>query len=161
MEYIKATEKHTEQIYKLVQNTMKAVYPKYYPKEVVDFFCKLHSTDNISEDIKNGCVFLLFEDNCLVGTGSHKKDHITRVFVDTAFQGQGYGSYIMQNLENEITLKYDRACLDASLPASHFYEKRGYTTVKHEKCGVENGAVLVYEIMQKQLPAVTSSICYR
>ena len=38
MEYIEATEKDLEQIVILVQETIKTIYPKYYPKEVVDFF---------------------------------------------------------------------------------------------------------------------------
>ena len=39
MEYFKASEEHAEQIYNLVQNTITAVYPRYYPEAVVDFFC--------------------------------------------------------------------------------------------------------------------------
>lgn len=38
MEYIKATEKDIEQILMIVQDTIKEIYPMYYPKEVVDFF---------------------------------------------------------------------------------------------------------------------------
>ena len=38
MEYIKATEKDLEKIVILVQENIKTIYPKYYPKEVVDFF---------------------------------------------------------------------------------------------------------------------------
>ena len=36
MEYFKASEDHAEQIYNLVQNTITAVYPRYYPEAVVD-----------------------------------------------------------------------------------------------------------------------------
>ena len=32
MEYFKASEEHAEQIYNLVQNTITAVYPRYYPE---------------------------------------------------------------------------------------------------------------------------------
>ena len=37
------------------------------------------------------------------------------------------------------------------MPAVALYEKLGFTTVKHEKYPVENGVVLVYEIMEKEL----------
>lgn len=41
MKYTNAAEKDTEQIVMLVQHTLKSIYPKYYPKEVVNFFtCK-------------------------------------------------------------------------------------------------------------------------
>ena len=56
MEYFKASEEHAEQIYNLVQNTITAVYPRYYPEAVVDFFCSLHNRTNISRDIEDGCV---------------------------------------------------------------------------------------------------------
>lgn len=48
-------------------------------------------------------------------------------------------------------MKYDNVYLDASLPASRLYEKRGYQTVKHEKWEVENGKILIYEVMVKSL----------
>ena len=49
MEYIKAVTKDTEQIAALVQDTICEIYPKYYPREVVEFFCELHSKENISK----------------------------------------------------------------------------------------------------------------
>lgn len=156
LKYIKATPKDADQIFKLVQDTILTIYPKYYPKEVVDFFCEHHNKGNIIKDIESGSVsILLNEEGVMVGTGSYQENHITRVYVAPAFQGQGYGSYIMQCLENEIGAKYDKVCLDASLPASQLYENRGYNTVKHEKHMVENGVVLVYEIMEKQLAKQT------
>lgn len=158
MEYIKATKENAEDIYKLVQNTITAIYPKYYPKEVVDFFCKLHNKENIMDDISNGNVVILMNGNQLIGTGSYKNNHITRLYINSNFQKQGYGSCIMQTLENEIALHYDNVYLDASLPASHMYENRGYKTIKHEKLEVENGAVLVYEIMQKKLVTSHTSL---
>ena len=81
LEYFKASEDHAEQIYNLVQNTITAVYPRYYPEAVVDFFCSLHNRTNISRDIEDGCVRVLWSDGRMVGTGSCKGSHITRVFV--------------------------------------------------------------------------------
>jgi GNAT superfamily N-acetyltransferase len=151
MLYIQATEKHTEQVVGLVQETIKTVYPKYYPKEVVDFFRAHHGGEKIKADIKNRNVWLLFCDSQLVGTGSGTDNHITRVYVLPTFQGKGYGSYIMRQLEDGIGEKFNEAVLDASLPAVRLYEKLGYKTVRHEKMTVENDAVLVYEVMKKEL----------
>lgn len=151
MRYQKATEKDTEQIWELVQKTIREVYPKYYPKEVVDFFCELHCKEKIKEDICKGNVSVLLVDDRLVGTGSYQDNHITRVYVHPEFQGKGYGSRIMEELEREIASTYGNVYLDASLPASRLYEKRGYRTIKHEKWQVENGVILVYEVMEKSL----------
>lgn len=150
MQYTRAMVEDLEQIFALVQKTIKTVYPKYYLAEVVDFFCMLHSYDCIRKDIENDRVGVLFLNGKLVGTGSHNENHITRVYVDPDFQGQGYGSFIMQHLEDEIFAGYDTVLLDASLPASHLYKKRGYQTVKHERLSFDGGAVLVYEIMEKK-----------
>ena len=151
MEYIKAIEKDIDAVYELVQETVKTIYPKYYPKEVVDFFCGHHCKENIVRDVEEGQVGILVVDGTMVGTGCYKDNHITRVYVKPEYQGRGYGSFIMQCLETDIAKQYEAVELDASLPASHLYEKRGYKTVKHEKWNVENGVVLVYEIMEKKL----------
>lgn len=156
MKYIKATEKDLEQIVNLVQETIKAIYPKYYPKEVVDFFCELHCRENILKDIEAGLVGILKKDDEILGTGCYKENHITRVYVKPIFQKQGYGSYIMQCLENEIRMQHETVYLDASLPASHLYEKLGYKTKKHERWNVENGVILVYEVMEKKLSMLNS-----
>lgn len=37
MEYIKATCENIDGVLDIVQNTVKTIYPKYYPKEVVQF----------------------------------------------------------------------------------------------------------------------------
>ena len=92
MEYFKASREHGELIFNLVQDTINAVYPRYYPKPVVEFFCGIHSRDNINRDIEEGCVRVLWKDGRLVGTGSRKGNHITRVFVAPELQGQGCGS---------------------------------------------------------------------
>lgn len=151
MEYISAVTENLDQVYELVQDTIKTVYPKYYPKEVVDFFCEHHSKENILRDIENGVVGVLIDNDRMVGTGCYQDNHITRVYVLPEFQGRGYGTFIMEQLEDIIAGEYDIVCLDASLPASHLYEKRGYQTIRHDRWNVENGVVLVYEIMEKGL----------
>lgn len=150
MEYIMAKEEDLGFVYQMVQNTVKTIYPKYYPKEVVDFFCELHGRENIAKEIAKGNVGILTDNDQMTGTGSCDGNHITRVYVLPQFQGKGYGSFIMQCLEDKISARYDRALLDASLPACRFYECRGYRTIRHEKWTVENDVVLVYEVMEKE-----------
>jgi len=160
MKYIQATEKHTKQITRLVQETITEIYPKYYPKEVVTFFLSLHCEENICKDIKQEKVWILLVNNVIVGTGSIDNNHITRVYVSPSFQRNGYGSYIMQQLENKILLSYSEVVLDASLPASILYEKWGYKTTKHCQLEIENGIKLVYEIMKKSINLPNTTIKY-
>lgn len=72
MEYMKATKDCLNQVLNIVQRTIRTVYPKYYPSEVVDFFCQLHCKENIARDIEAGCVGILSVDGNVIGTGCYK-----------------------------------------------------------------------------------------
>lgn len=158
MIYELAKEEDLQAVYDVVQHTIRTIYPKYYPAEVVDFFCEHHSKAAILNDIKNGYVSVLKIDENIAGTGCFEDNHITRVYVLPEHQKKGYGTFIIKNIEARISKKYDKAYLDASLPAAALYEKLGYSTVKHERYPVKNGVVLVYEVMEKELNKASTNI---
>lgn len=151
MEYVTATSDMVSAIYNVLHTTIKTVYAKYYPKEVVDFFCQHHSKEHILDGIVSGNMGVLVENGVIVGTGCFDDNHITGLYVLPAYQQQGFGSYIMDCLETEISKKFDAAVLDASLPAVFLYEHRGYITVGHGIYELENDVKLVYEVMEKKL----------
>ena len=91
----------------------------------------------------------MVKDGEIIGTGSRTDNHITRVYVLPEYQGLGFGSMIMDELEKEIFRDCDYCELDASLPACIFYENRGYKTVKHIKYDIGGGKSMIYEIMRK------------
>ncbi len=153
MEYISATSGMASEIYNVLHTAIKTIYPKYYPQEVVDFFCRHHSKEHILDGIASGNMGVLVYDDVIVGTGCFDENHITGVYVLPSYQNQGCGSYIIKCLETEIAKTHDTAVLDASLPAVFLYEHRGYKTVGHGICELENDVKLVYEIMEKELKA--------
>ncbi len=155
-ELAKIEDLHT--VYDVVQHTIKTIYPKYYPMEVVDFFCEHHSEEAIAKDIENGYVSVLKIDGNIVATGCFVDNHITRVYVLPEYQKKGYGTFIMKNIEAQVSEKYDKAYLDASLPAAALYEKLGFSTIKHERYPVENGVILAYEVMEKELHKFADNI---
>lgn len=134
-------------IINVVSKTVKEVYPRYYPGEVVTFFLLFHSEEKVMKDIVDGNVWVLVHDGQVIGTGSMEENHITRVYILPEYQGNGYGTFLIEKLEK----KYDSVLVDASLPACCLYEKLGYRTVKHERMALMNDAVLVYEVMEKRL----------
>ncbi|MBQ9674097.1 MAG: GNAT family N-acetyltransferase [Ruminococcus sp.] len=150
IQYRKPTIDETDRVCYIVQHTVAEVYPDYYPQTIVDFFVRLHSIDNIKKDIEQGKIGVLVKDGEIIGTGTHTENHITRVYVLPEFQGQGFGSMIMDELEKEIFASYDYCELDTSIPACIFYENRGYKTVKHIKYDIGDGAFMIYEIMRKE-----------
>ena len=151
MKYVIASSDMANEICHVLHTAIKTIYPKYYPKEVVDFFCRHHSKEHVLKGIASGNMGVLMEGNVIVGTGCFDQNHITGVYVLPSFQKRGFGSHIMNCLENEISKKYDTAVLDASLPAVCLYEHRGYKTVGHGVHELENGAKLVYESMEKKI----------
>lgn len=44
MKYITATSCMADAIRNVLHTTIRTIYPKYYPKEVADFFCQHHSS---------------------------------------------------------------------------------------------------------------------
>lgn len=151
MEYITATPDMVDAIHTVLHTTIQTVYPKYYPTEVVDFFCRHHSKSHIADGIATGNMGVLTVNGVIAGTGCFDKNHITGVYVLPDFQNQGCGSRILQCLEAKIAQTYTTAVLDASLPAVCLYEHRGYKTVGHGIYTLENDVKLVYEIMEKTL----------
>ena len=151
MEYRLANTKDAKEICEIAQDTIRKVYPKYYLPEIVDMFCELHNEDNIGADIKNESVYVILENNKIIGTGTIKENHITRVYVLPEFQGKGFGTFIMKKLEEKIGKQYDKAELDASLPACKLYYNLGYKTIDHGILECAGGVILVYEIMEKKL----------
>ena len=146
-----AEEAHAPLIAALVRRTVEEVYPRYYCREIVDAFRALHTPEAVGEDIRRGGVYGLWLDGTLIGTGTRLDSQITRVYVAPPFQGRGYGSLIMEKLEREAARQYAAVRLEASPPACLLYEHRGYRTICHGQWPVENGVILVYEIMEKQL----------
>mgnify|MGYP002510632380 FL=1 len=154
MEYLTATVDMADAIYNVLHTTIRIVYPKYYPKEVTDFFCQHHSREHILAGIASGNMGVLLDGDVITGTGCYDNNHITGVYVLPDYQKQGYGSKIMDCLEAEISNKYDTVLLDASLSAVCLYEHRGYKTIGHGIYELENDVKLVYEIMEKKVKAL-------
>ncbi|MBQ6442384.1 MAG: GNAT family N-acetyltransferase [Lachnospiraceae bacterium] len=150
MKYLTATADMVDVIRNILHTTIKSVYPKYYPKEVVDFFCEYHSAEHIKEGIATGRMGMLTDGEIVVGTGCYYENEITGVYVLPEYQGKGYGTKIMDHLEKEILKGHDTVLLDASLAAVFLYEHRGYKTIGHGKYDLENGVKLVYEKMEKK-----------
>lgn len=151
LEYVPATEDMADDIQDVLHSSISTVYPKYYPTEVVEFFCNLHSKDHVLEGIQSGNMDALVENGEIVGVGCIVGNHITSVYVKPPCQKKGYGAYIMDRLEEKAREDHDTVVLDASLPATMMYEHRGYRTTGHDVIELENDARLVYAIMEKKL----------
>ena len=145
----KATSDDAQRVFYVVRHTKDVIYPDYYTQAVVEYVDRYYTLEIIKNDIEQGRTRVLVKDGEIVGTGSCTDNHIMRVYALPEFQGQGFGSVIMDELEKEIFAGFDNCELEASLPACIFYENRGYKTVKHVKEDIGNGKCMIYEIMKK------------
>ena len=161
MEFKLANKNNLEQVYELVQETIKSVYPKYYLPEIVEMFSEYHCKEHVLQDILARNTYILLQGDTIVGTGTKQENHITRVYVRPKFQGKGYGTYIMNQLEELIRKNYDTIDIDASLPACRLYQRLGYATVDHGIWECKNGVIQVYEIMKKELNKMKDTLRLR
>ena len=150
MKIVKAGIADLDTIRRIVRDTIRAVYPRYYPKGAVDFFLAHHSDENIIKDITAGNVcILLNEEGQPAGTVTTAENELNRLFVLPEYQGHGYGGELIRFAENIIFEKYDRVVLSASLPAKKIYLKRGYSCTEYNMTECPNGDFLCYDEMIK------------
>lgn len=135
----------------LVRETIKAVYPKYYPAGAVDFFLAHHKPEKIASDIEAGKVYVMAADGVIVGTVTIDGNDIARLFVKPSEQGKGHGRRLLDFAENMIFGYSETVRLDSSLPAKSIYIKRGYKEKEYKTICTNNGDFLCYDIMEKNI----------
>ena len=152
MDIITAAPSDLETVFDIVQSTIRAIYPHYYPAGAVDFFLAHHSRENISTDIEAGRVSLAVSDGKAVGTVTVANDSINRLFVLPDEQDKGFGGELLRFAEAEIAESYGTARLDSSLPAKQIYLRKGYMVIDSRMIEA-NGDFLCYDIMIKRVAA--------
>ena len=152
MEIKDYTEQYFEDIFECVHKTIEEIYPKYYPRNVVDFFHNYHSKENMGEQLKNEFTLVLFENNKLIGTGTLLENEIKRFYILPKYQGKGYGKILLEELEKNIEKsKYDNFTLDSSLGAVEFYLKNGYMYKDYKTKDLSDENYLCYLEMDKNV----------
>ena len=152
MKIIAASEADFAAVKAITQQTIRAVYPHYYPTGAVDFFLAHHSNEKIMQDIRNGDVFLLYTDSeQAAGTVTTEKNEINRLFVLPEYQGHGFGGALLRFAEERIAENYDTAELSVSLPAKAIYLKYGYIFKEYCTIKTENGDYLCFDNMEKSM----------
>lgn len=90
-----------ERVLQITHDTISEIYSHYYAEGVVEFFLEHHSREHILSDIEDGLVWLLEEDDRMVGTVTIKENAVNRLFVLPDYQSRGYGSQLMDFVEEK------------------------------------------------------------
>ena len=150
MYIVKAQLENFEDVKLITHKTISEIYPRYYPKGVVDFFLAHHNDENIMKDILSEIVYLIIDDKEAIGTVTVKKNEICRLFVLPQKQHKGVGRQLLDFAEKIVEEEYPEIYVDSSLPAKSIYMKRGYVIVEAHTIVTENGDVLCYDLMKKK-----------
>lgn len=145
-------------VVKIVEKTIKTIYPHYYPYGAVRFFLDLHNEQKIKEAMEKEEIYFAVVQGEIVGTGSIREDEICRLFILPEYQAKGYGSRLMDLLEDKIFKQYQVVHIDASFPAESMYLKRGYQITAYKKIETEGGDFLCYHTMEKMKTVISKGV---
>lgn len=141
-----------EYVKDLIKRTINICYRDVYCREIMDFFDMFHWDGNILKTAQDGYIVVAEVQGKIVGTGSVIGSAILRVFVDAAYQKQGLGKMIMNELEMRAMANgVGTVQLRALANAKKFYESLGYLTVANSMVEVDNGMHFEYYQMEKTL----------
>lgn len=141
-----------ELLQRLISATIDNTFLHFYPMQAINFFKALYSGERLLERSKNGKVVVLEKKGLIVGAGFILANEIRGVFVNPAFQHQGYGRKLMLELEQiAASNNYRKVSLPLALPSKGFYEGLGYQIIKECSIEVKNGKHLHYWTATKEL----------
>lgn len=136
----------------LVQQTIREQYPHYYPAGAVALFLEGHSAEHIGGDVAQAHVWVVEnEHGALAGTITIEGNHLTRLYVLPAEQRRGYGGALLDFAEAQVAEHDDTAVLEATPLSRLIYRKRGYVETDYHLMWAENGDLLAYDDMKKEL----------
>ena len=137
---------------RLIHDTIDTSYQLIYPQQAINFFKGFHTVEKIRTRAEKGNTIVIERNGEVIGTGSVIDGEILGVFIKPAFQKQGYGKVLMQELERIATTKNcPKVTLSVSLPSRKFYERLGYSNFKECAIEVKNGKLLDYWKASKSL----------
>jgi len=145
----KYTDAYFDGVFDVVHITIEKIYPKYYPQAAVDFFHEHHSEDKMRTQLLNEFTMVLLEGGKLFGVGSLSGNEIKRFFILPEYQGNGYGTLLLAELEKNADSKCDTLTLDSSLGAVTFYRKHGFVYKDYKIINLLDGSYLCYLEMAK------------
>lgn len=119
------------QLSDLIKECLLKNNSKDYPETVITFMSNHFTSEQLIKNSKERDVFVAFEDEIILGTASLKENIILTVFVSPNIQNRGFGSKLMEKVENLAKENgYKEVKIPSSLTSLEFYKRRGYKKIK-------------------------------
>lgn len=124
-------EKVADMIARAVSNSD---FTKFYPKQSIEHIKQSLNEEGVKKRASWTHFYVIEEDDKIIACGaigpyydSETESALFSIFVDSEYQGKGYGKKIIETLEkDEYFLRAKRIEIPASMSAIPFYRKMGY-----------------------------------
>ncbi len=148
----KATKKDTDNIFKLVVKTYSACNRNEGAKEATQRYIKQFkiTKKNRKEKqeslMKNPIIFVLIDNQKIIGVIKGNKNKISNLFVDPSYHKKGAGRKLVEKFEREAKKRKTKIIkIRSSLFAVEFYKKMGYK----KTTGIRSIKELKFQPMKK------------
>ena len=111
-----------------------------------------HSVDQTLQEATEGLTLVIECRKHIMGTGNIVNDRIQSIMIRPDMQRQGYGTELLQRLEQHArNTGISVVQVSALPPARPFFERSGYKTISEHPFTAPNLRQFTYFIMEKQL----------
>ena len=120
-----------EMIARALENS---AFSRFYPKVSIEYIKECLDENGVKKRASWTHFYVLVDNDNIIGCGaigpyydSLEESSLFSIFVDSAYQGNGYGRLIVETLEqDEYFKRANRIEIPASMSAIPFYRKLGY-----------------------------------
>jgi ribosomal protein S18 acetylase RimI-like enzyme len=135
-----------------MEETISMCYATFPPAYRQHWLEDHHSVDHILQEATEGLTLVMECEGRIIGTGNILGNRIQSIIVHPDFQRQGYGTELMQRLEQYArNNRISAVQLSALTPARPFFQRLGYQTISEHQFKAQNLGQFKYYIMEKRL----------
>ena len=118
----------------IARSVSDSAFTKFYPKQSIKYIKESLDEKGVKKRASWTHFYVIEENDQIIACGaigpyydSQTESSLFNIFVDSAYQGKGYGRKIIETLEkDEYFLRAKRIEIPASMSAIPFYRKMGY-----------------------------------
>ncbi|NRB10642.1 MAG: GNAT family N-acetyltransferase [Rickettsiaceae bacterium] len=133
----------------MVISCLRKTNVKDYSPEIIDRVATNFTPEKIIALIESRSVFVVKQNNLIIGTVSLDNNNIRSLFVLPEKQNCGVGVYLIQHIET-IAKEQGLDCLTvpSSVTAEGFYKKLGYISLRDEYYDMERTIIMEKRISE-------------